>query len=94
MAAYVHPYADDLSYAVAGIRTPLLERLVHEYTSWNGRYTSNLLVLRTPLVLGLQPGLVLYRLCAVFLFVLTWVVALLVWRFGRIEEKWSAALEG
>ena len=26
------------------------------------------------------------------LFVLTWAGALLVWRFGRIEEKWSAAL--
>jgi high-affinity nickel-transport protein len=26
------------------------------------------------------------------LFVLTWVVALGVWRFGRIEEKWSARL--
>src|SRR3954470_5064866 len=26
------------------------------------------------------------------LFVLTWVVALSVWKFGRIEEKWSAAL--
>ena len=26
------------------------------------------------------------------LFVLTWVVALAVWRFGHIEEKWSAAL--
>jgi high-affinity nickel-transport protein len=28
------------------------------------------------------------------LFVLTWVVALAVWRFGRIEEKWSAKLTG
>ncbi|HEU4676991.1 MAG TPA: hypothetical protein VFS29_13425, partial [Motilibacteraceae bacterium] len=33
------------------------------------------------------------------LFVLTWVVALLVWRFAKIEDKWSAdlrdaALEG
>ncbi len=28
------------------------------------------------------------------MFVLTWVVALLVWRFGRIEEKWSAQLGG
>jgi high-affinity nickel-transport protein len=28
----------------------------------------------------------------VALFVLTWVVALAVWRFGRIEEKWSAGL--
>lgn len=26
------------------------------------------------------------------LFVVTWVVALLVWRWGRIEEKWSARL--
>jgi high-affinity nickel-transport protein len=28
------------------------------------------------------------------LFVLTWIVALAVWRFGRIEEKWSAKLSG
>ncbi len=27
------------------------------------------------------------------LFVLTWAVALLTWRFGRIEEKWTAGLE-
>ena len=27
------------------------------------------------------------------LFVLTWVIALAVWRFGRIEEKWSAGLQ-
>jgi high-affinity nickel-transport protein len=26
------------------------------------------------------------------LFVVTWVVALLVWRWGRIEEKWTARL--
>ncbi|MBA2560610.1 MAG: HoxN/HupN/NixA family nickel/cobalt transporter [Propionibacteriales bacterium] len=28
----------------------------------------------------------------VALFVLTWLVALVVWRFGRIEEKWTAGL--
>jgi high-affinity nickel-transport protein len=28
----------------------------------------------------------------VALFVLTWVIALLVWRYGRIEEKWNAGL--
>ena len=28
------------------------------------------------------------------MFVATWAVALLIWRFGRIEEKWSAALAG
>jgi nickel/cobalt transporter (NiCoT) family protein len=26
------------------------------------------------------------------LFVLTWLAAMLVWRFGRIEEKWNARL--
>lgn len=26
------------------------------------------------------------------LFVVTWVVSLLVWRFGRIEQRWSAAI--
>ena len=26
------------------------------------------------------------------LFVVTWVVALAVWQFGRIEEKWTAGL--
>ncbi|SDY71291.1 High-affinity nickel-transport protein [Modestobacter sp. DSM 44400] len=25
------------------------------------------------------------------LFVLTWIVALTVWRYGRIEDKWTAA---
>jgi high-affinity nickel-transport protein len=24
------------------------------------------------------------------MFVLTWVIALLVWRYGRIEEKWTS----
>jgi high-affinity nickel-transport protein len=28
----------------------------------------------------------------VALFVLTWVIALVVWRFGRIEDRWSAGL--
>jgi high-affinity nickel-transport protein len=27
-------------------------------------------------------------------FVVTWVVALAVWHFGRIEEKWDAGLAG
>jgi high-affinity nickel-transport protein len=27
------------------------------------------------------------------MFVVTWIVALAVWRFGRIEEKWTAHLQ-
>jgi high-affinity nickel-transport protein len=26
------------------------------------------------------------------MFVVTWLVAVLVWRYGRIEEKWAADL--
>ncbi len=71
LAFFIHPYADDLSYAVVGMTTPLGERLVQEYTSWNGRYFSNVLVLRGPLVLGLDSGLPLYRLAAVVQILLT-----------------------
>jgi high-affinity nickel-transport protein len=30
----------------------------------------------------------------VALFVITWVVAVMIWKYGRIEEKWTASLEG
>jgi len=30
--------------------------------------------------------------CIVVLFVATWVAALAVWRYGRIEERWSAGI--
>jgi len=29
----------------------------------------------------------------VALFVATWMISLLIWRFGRIEERWSAHLQ-
>jgi high-affinity nickel-transport protein len=41
-------------------------------------------------VSGLDLNVVGYAI--VGLFVGTWIVALLVWRYGRIEEKWSASL--
>lgn len=75
LARFVHPFADDWSYAVAGMRTELLPRLWDEYHLWNGRYFSNLLVLRGPMVLGLERGLVLYRLVSVALMLLTWAGA-------------------
>ena len=30
----------------------------------------------------------------VVMFIATWAVALMIWRFGRIEERWSAHLDG
>ncbi|CAA9508238.1 MAG: HoxN/HupN/NixA family nickel/cobalt transporter [uncultured Solirubrobacterales bacterium] len=46
-------------------------------------------------VIGFVAGLELEYVGYVIvgLFVLIWVIALGVWRFGRIEEKWSAKLE-
>ena len=32
-------------------------------------------------------------LVIVGMFVATWAVSLVVWRFGRIEERWSAQLK-
>lgn len=72
LAAYIHPFADDWSYAVAGMRTELLPRLWDEYNLWNGRYFSNVLVLRGPLVLGLDRGLPLYRVVPLALILLSW----------------------
>jgi high-affinity nickel-transport protein len=40
---------------------------------------------------GIDLNLVGYLIVA--LFVATWVIALAVWRFGRIEERWSARLD-
>jgi high-affinity nickel-transport protein len=28
------------------------------------------------------------------MFVLAWIAALLIWRFGRIEERWTVAAKG
>ncbi|GAA4590236.1 HoxN/HupN/NixA family nickel/cobalt transporter [Planotetraspora phitsanulokensis] len=41
-------------------------------------------------IAGLDLNYVGYAIVA--LFVLTWVVALAVWRFGRIEQRWSASV--
>lgn len=60
-AFFAHPFGDDFSYAVAGMRTELLPRLWDEYNLWNGRWASNPLVLRSPLLLGIDHGLWVYR---------------------------------
>lgn len=75
LAGYVHPYADDLSYACVGMKSGLLDRLALEYRFWNGRYFSNILVLRGPMVLGWEAGLSLYRTVPVLLLLATWWAA-------------------
>lgn len=60
IARHAHPYADDLSYA-AHSDGELVPRLCQEYRGWNGRMSSNILVLRGPLRNGLAKGLDAYR---------------------------------
>jgi hypothetical protein len=67
LAAYMHPYADDLTYAYTAYQQPLAERLVNEYHHWNGRLASNILVLRGPLVWGQAQAFALYRCVPVIL---------------------------
>jgi hypothetical protein len=59
---YIHPHADDLSYTVAALQDPSLGRILREYHTWNGRWVSNFLVLRNPMMPGWDAGLFLYRL--------------------------------
>lgn len=72
---FIHPFADDLSYAAIGMRTDLFARLGDEYYNWNGRWFSNALVLRGPLVLGIGPGLLLYRCVPILLLLFAWLSA-------------------
>lgn len=87
LAAYIHPYADDFSYAYNGMRSALLDRLLLEYQHWNGRYFSNILVLRGPLNFGLDLGLVLYRCVPVLLIGLLIHASWSLLRTARILEK-------
>lgn len=67
LSTYVHPFGDDWSYAVKGREQGLWDALVQEYLHWNGRYFSNVLVLRGPLLLGMGTGLWVYRLMPMLL---------------------------
>lgn len=47
---YCHPAGDDYSYAVLGSEPNFIKSLLDEYNLWNGRYTSNIFVLKGSLV--------------------------------------------
>jgi hypothetical protein len=80
VALYVHPFADDWSYTVAGRESPIFQRLVQEHRTWNGRWFSNILVLNNPMELGLEHGLFLYRSVPLILMGLTWLGTFVLWR--------------
>jgi nickel/cobalt transporter (NiCoT) family protein len=73
-----------LSVAVAVVigGIELVGVLADEF-KWNGRVVG--------WIAGLDLNVVGYFVVA--LFAVTWIVAMLVWRLGRIEEKWTSALQ-
>ncbi|MBK8226660.1 MAG: hypothetical protein IPK70_05740 [Flavobacteriales bacterium] len=75
VCCFIHPFADDFSYAAIGMRTDLLPRLGDEYLNWNGRWCSNPFMLRGPLVLGTGAGLWLYRCVPLLLMLGAWAGA-------------------
>lgn len=97
LSAHVHPFGDDWSYAVKGQEHGLWERLVLEYRHWNGRFFSNVLVLRGPLLSGMEEGLWRYRsvpvlLLAGMVFVARILLAEMVGDRLTALRKWCAAL--
>ncbi len=96
LARYAHPMADDFSYARKDLSSGVLHAAHWEYLHWNGRYTSNLLVLLGPMRVGFD-ALPLYRSIPVLLILFTVLSCFLVLREMRssastIGWSWMAAL--
>ena len=68
--SYCHPSGDDFSYAVLGTNQGLLPALIDEYNLWNGRFFSNVFVLKNPLVFR-DSWLWIYRISLFGIFVFT-----------------------
>ena len=94
LAAYVHPYADDFNYARAGMLHELGPRLVEERAHWNGRWASNVLVLRGPLLMGLDQGLHIYRMVPVILILLSIMAVTVLLRQLFTMRSWAAVMGG
>lgn len=70
LAQFAFPMADDLAFAATGRTGDFLELQIERWKLWNGRFSSNIPILCSPLVQGLS-GLPLYRACPMLLIALT-----------------------
>jgi len=68
--AYCHPSGDDFSYAILGSKQGIFPALIDEYNLWNGRYFSNVFVLKNPLIFR-NSWLSIYRICLLGIFLST-----------------------
>lgn len=72
LAFYCHPIADDFAYAYKGKTFPYLKALLHEFTHWNGRYSSNLFVLKNPMVFDTYQGYQMAPIAIIVATLLSW----------------------
>ncbi len=61
LTLYIHPSGDDYTYAFLELKSPFYKAFFDEYFLWNGRYISNILVLKNPLTFGFN-NVWLYRI--------------------------------
>src|SRR4051812_23825810 len=68
LSFFAHPIADDYGYTNISLKNTLFSECLNQYLTWNGRYTSNILVLSNPLIIG---SLIGYQIIPVLLLILT-----------------------
>ena len=66
---YVHPSADDYSYAVLALKEGSINAQLTWYNEWSGRYSATALISFSPLYFGHR---VLYKLAPLLWLLLTW----------------------
>lgn len=71
---FAHPVADDLTYSYKTMAWGYWQAQQHEFSYWNGRYFSNLILLANPMVWG---SIDLYRVAALMLILLIPIVVYL-----------------
>jgi len=74
ISIYSNPAADDFTYAFKGKAPDFVQTLINEYFIWNGRYTSNVLVLINPLAFN---SIICYKIAPVVIIFLTFLAYLL-----------------
>ena len=84
---YIFPMGDDYSYARMGQSKTLLELTIGEYTTWNGRFCSNLFVVCNPMQ---WHNLVMYRLIPmVHLMCMFCAILFVLKRFVNFHDRYS-----
>ena len=83
VAIFIHPYADDFTYALKGQSADLIQTVLNERYIWNGRYISNFILIYHTLNWG---GIYGYKIMAVILLLLSWFGLYVSFRIVQIKK--------